>query len=156
MKTGLSGFLSILPTLFTGLFYQYRWYWEPIRLVHWGPTCPRWPCRQHCFSTLSTRRKCGPVVRPITKAELPDAGILCSRKFLWEIHKQELSHDSSCLCIRYPLFQMSQDMAHFIFLCFQIEFIEFLGRHFNGDPFDDFDAKTFQTVNLEGIVGKKP
>ena len=47
-------------------------------------------------------------------------------------------------------------MAHFIFLCLQIKFIEFLGRHFNGDPFDEFDAKTFQTVNLEGIVGKKP
>ena len=47
-------------------------------------------------------------------------------------------------------------MPHLIFLSFQIEFIKFLGRHFNGNPFDDFHAKPFETVNLEGIIGKEP
>ena len=47
-------------------------------------------------------------------------------------------------------------MSHFIFLCFEIEFIELLRRHFDRHAFDDFYAKAFEAINLQGIVGEQP
>ena len=50
------------------------------------------------------------------------------------------------------LMKMGQDMTHFIFLCFQVKFVELLRYHFNGNPFRNFYTEAFKTVNLFGIV----
>ena len=44
------------------------------------------------------------------------------------------------------LMQMGEDVAHFILFRFQVEFVEFLGFHFDGDAFYDFDAEAFEAV----------
>ena len=46
------------------------------------------------------------------------------------------------------LMQMGEDVAHFILFRFQVEFVEFLGFHFDGDAFYDFDAEAFEAVDF--------
>lgn len=50
------------------------------------------------------------------------------------------------------LMQMGEDMAHFILFRFQVEFVEFLGFHFDGDAFYDFDAEAFEAVDFFRVV----
>ena len=47
---------------------------------------------------------------------------------------------------------MGEDVAHLIFLCFQVEQVVFLGGHFDGDAFDDFYAEAFEAVDFLGVI----